>query len=89
MAPHLRPLAEQVIVVTSSGIGLVTARMAAAQGAAVVAAARNGEALETLVEEIRGRGGRAIRVFATWAERTRSTTSPSGRCRPSAASTPG
>jgi NAD(P)-dependent dehydrogenase (short-subunit alcohol dehydrogenase family) len=62
MNPHLKPLAEQVIVVTgaSSGIGLVTARMAAAQGAAVVAAARNGQALEALVEEIRGRGGRAI-----------------------------
>jgi NAD(P)-dependent dehydrogenase (short-subunit alcohol dehydrogenase family) len=42
----LRPLSEQVIVITgaSSGIGLVTARMAASRGATVVLAARNEEA---------------------------------------------
>lgn len=39
----LKPIDEQVIVITgaSSGIGLVTARMAARQGACVVLAARN------------------------------------------------
>ncbi|OWK28024.1 SDR family oxidoreductase [Sphingomonas mucosissima] len=57
----LRPLSEQTIVITgaSSGIGLVTARIAAKAGAAVVAAARNEEALRTLVQEIRDAGGRA------------------------------
>lgn len=43
----LKKLKDQVIVITgaSSGIGLVTARMAAEKGAKVVAAARNEEAL--------------------------------------------
>ena len=66
MAVHLRPLAEQVVVITgaSSGIGLVTARMAAKKGAAVVVAARNGPALTELAEEIRAEGGRAVAVVA-------------------------
>jgi NADP-dependent 3-hydroxy acid dehydrogenase YdfG len=53
MVIELKPLSEQVIVITgaSSGIGLVTARMAATAGAAVVAAARNEDALRNLVEE--------------------------------------
>ncbi len=57
----LKPLRQQVIVITgaSSGIGLVTARMAAKAGAAVVAAARNEEALRALVQEIKDAGGRA------------------------------
>jgi short-subunit dehydrogenase len=63
---RLKPLKEQVIVVTgaSSGIGLVTARRAAAAGAAVVLAARNGDALEKLAVEIREAGGRALPVVA-------------------------
>jgi NAD(P)-dependent dehydrogenase (short-subunit alcohol dehydrogenase family) len=63
---HLRPLAEQVIVITgaSSGIGLATARMAAEHGAAVVLAARNEEALATAAERIRQQGGRAVHVAA-------------------------
>lgn len=57
----LKPLNEQVIVITgaSSGIGRATALMAAARGAAVVAAARGLEGLATLVAEIEARGGRA------------------------------
>ena len=57
----LKPLAEQVIVITgaSSGIGLVTARMAARAGARVVLAARHGEALKQLADGINGRGGEA------------------------------
>jgi short-subunit dehydrogenase len=63
---RLLPLDQQVIVITgaSSGIGLVTARMAAAGGAKVVAAARNGDALEALVAEIRDSGGQATHVVA-------------------------
>jgi NADP-dependent 3-hydroxy acid dehydrogenase YdfG len=57
----LKPLAEQVIVITaaSSGIGLVTARMAARAGARVVLAARNVEALKALEDEVRRGGGEA------------------------------
>lgn len=63
---NLKHLSNQVIVITgaSSGVGLVTARMAAAQGAKVVAAARNEEALNQLVDELRGKGHEAIYVKA-------------------------
>jgi NAD(P)-dependent dehydrogenase (short-subunit alcohol dehydrogenase family) len=66
MQSPLRPLSEQVIVITgaSSGIGLVTARQAAGRGARVVLVARNSHDLERAVEEIRRQGGRAIRVVA-------------------------
>ena len=47
MTVKLKKLSDQVIVITgaSSGIGLVTARMAAKRGARVVLNARNEEAL--------------------------------------------
>jgi NAD(P)-dependent dehydrogenase (short-subunit alcohol dehydrogenase family) len=66
MKPRLKRLADQVIVITgaSSGIGLATARRAAGRGAAIVAAARSAGALNRLVGEIRGGGGRAIAVVA-------------------------
>jgi NAD(P)-dependent dehydrogenase (short-subunit alcohol dehydrogenase family) len=62
----LKPLNEQVIVITgaSSGIGLATARAAAAQGARVVLSSRNAEALEEACRKIEGDGGQAIRVVA-------------------------
>ena len=43
--PKLKPISEQVIVITgaSSGIGLATARLAAERGAKVVLAARSEE----------------------------------------------
>ena len=58
----LKPIDEQVVVITgaSSWIGLVTARMAARQGAQVVLAARNRRDLASAVEEIRNEGGRAV-----------------------------
>jgi NAD(P)-dependent dehydrogenase (short-subunit alcohol dehydrogenase family) len=59
-----KPLPNQVVVVTgaSSGIGRATAVEFARQGAKVVAAARNEQALDTLVEEIRVAGGDAVAV---------------------------
>ncbi len=59
-------LNEQVVVITgaSSGIGLATARMAAARGAKVVLAARDEAELQSIVAEITGRGGDAIAVGA-------------------------
>jgi short-subunit dehydrogenase len=54
MSLSLKPLEEQVIVITgaSSGIGLTTARMAAQRGAKLVLVARNEEALRQLRDEI-------------------------------------
>jgi len=53
---RFKPLKEQVIVITgaSSGIGLVTARMASQRGARVMLTARNETALRQLTEEING-----------------------------------
>ena len=66
----LRPLSEQVMVITgaSSGIGLVTAKQAAARGARVVLCARNAQDLDAAVREIRRAGGRAISVVADVAD---------------------
>ncbi len=57
----LLPLDRQVMVITgaSSGIGLVTARMAAKRGARVMLVARNAYALAQIVEGIRADGGEA------------------------------
>ncbi|AWJ90119.1 short-chain dehydrogenase [Azospirillum baldaniorum] len=70
MQPRLKPIDEQVIVITgaSSGIGLVTARMAARQGAKVVLAARDRDALAQVAEEIRADGGDAIHCVADVAD---------------------
>jgi len=66
MGVSLKPLREQVMVITgaSSGIGLCTARMAAANGARVVLAARNGEALADIERQITAAGGQAAHVVA-------------------------
>ncbi|KQP80925.1 SDR family oxidoreductase [Methylobacterium sp. Leaf117] len=63
---HRKKLRDQVIVITgaSSGIGLATARMAAQAGARVVLAARSGDTLERIAQEIESQGGHAIAVAA-------------------------
>jgi short-subunit dehydrogenase len=65
-----KPLSEQVMVITgaSSGIGLVTARMAARKGAAVLLAARNESDLDEGVECIQRLGGRATWIKADVAD---------------------
>jgi short-subunit dehydrogenase len=66
-APHRHPpLREQVVVITgaSQGIGRETTLLLAREGAAVVPAARNEEALGTLAAEIEAAGGRVQPVTA-------------------------
>ena len=65
-----RNLNEQVVVITgaSQGIGRETALEMARRGARVVVAARNQEALATLVEQIENEGGHAEAVVADVAE---------------------
>jgi short-subunit dehydrogenase len=71
MAVQLKPIEEQVIVITgaSSGIGRATAEMAADRGARLVLASRNKEALQEVADECARRGGRAVIVAADVARR--------------------
>jgi len=64
MSIKLKPLAEQAIVITgaTSGHGLATARLAAAAGARVMLAARDGEALARVSADINLTGGKAAYV---------------------------
>jgi short-subunit dehydrogenase len=64
MKIKLKDLRDQVIVITgaSSGIGLVTARMAGRQGAKVVLASRDEQCLRQLEHEINSSGGQAFAV---------------------------
>jgi short-subunit dehydrogenase len=66
MPVRLKPIGEQVVVITgaSSGIGLVTARFAAARGACVLLTARNHADLDEATNRIRRDGGRAACVSA-------------------------
>jgi short-subunit dehydrogenase len=57
-ALHLKPLAQQVIVITgaTSGVGLATARAAAARGAKLVLTSRNEEALRAVSADLTAKG---------------------------------
>lgn len=63
---QLKPIHQQVVAVVgaSSGIGRQTALDFARQGAEVVVAARSQSGLESLVQEIRDRGGEATAIAA-------------------------
>ncbi len=66
MKIRLKKLPEQVMVITgaTSGIGLVTARKAARQGARLVLVARNEDALKQICDELNGQGAEATYVVA-------------------------
>jgi NAD(P)-dependent dehydrogenase (short-subunit alcohol dehydrogenase family) len=67
---RLKPVEEQVVALmgASSGIGREAALRFAERGARVVVSARSEEGLESLVEEIRGKGGEAEAVAADVSE---------------------
>jgi NAD(P)-dependent dehydrogenase (short-subunit alcohol dehydrogenase family) len=70
MKVSLKPVGEQVVVITgaSSGIGLATAEMAAGHGARVVLTSRDEVDLEQAVSRIRAAGGQAIHVVGDVAD---------------------
>lgn len=73
MLPRLKPLNQQVIVITgaSSGIGLCTAKLAADRGAKLVLVARSAHTLQGFVAQIADTGGEAIYVVADVGDRER------------------
>ena len=54
----------KIVVITgaSSGLGEATARLLSAHGASVVLGARRGERLQSLTDELTGKGGKALAV---------------------------
>jgi short-subunit dehydrogenase len=66
MSVTLKPLDQQVVVITgaSSGIGLAAARSFAKEGAKVVVTARSSQVLDDLVSEIETAGGQALAYVA-------------------------
>lgn len=70
MNTSLKPLDQQVIVVTgaSSGIGLATVLLAAQASAKVVMLARSGETLARIAEHVQAEGGEAVPVVGDVAE---------------------
>jgi short-subunit dehydrogenase len=71
MAVSLKPLDQQVIVITgaSSGIGLATVEAAARKGAKLVLASRSERTMDQIVQRINNEGGEAIHVVADVGER--------------------
>lgn len=68
--PRLKPLADQVLVITgaSSGIGLVTARLAAERGARVLLVARDEASLRAIASELGDRADYAVADVAVRSE---------------------
>jgi len=66
MTLKLKSLDRQVMVITgaTSGIGLSTARAAAARGATLMLAARNEEALQSVCDDLAGKGAKTAYVVA-------------------------
>lgn len=66
MKMEFRPASDQVAVIlgANSGIGRATAERFARQGAKVVVSGRSEEAIETLAQEIRSKGGEATAIPA-------------------------
>jgi short-subunit dehydrogenase len=71
MKPQLKPIDQQVMVITgaSSGIGLATALLAAERGAKLVLAARSAQTLESIAQKINAGGGEAVAVECDVADR--------------------
>ncbi|RZA32071.1 MAG: SDR family NAD(P)-dependent oxidoreductase [Lysobacteraceae bacterium] len=71
MNTELKPIDQQVMVITgaSSGIGLATALAAAAQGARVALLARSEQTLDEVVADIQADGGQALAVALDIADR--------------------
>src|SRR3954466_11386811 len=71
MATSLKPLDQQVIVITgaSSGIGLCTAMSAAKKGAKLILASRSEQTLNDIGQKIRAEGGIAFSVACDVARR--------------------
>ena len=69
---QLKPLHEQVVVITgaSSGIGLATAQAASAKGARLVLVARNGDALAEIAARLNAQGGQVEVLAADIADET-------------------
>ncbi|QXQ07893.1 SDR family NAD(P)-dependent oxidoreductase [Sphingosinicellaceae bacterium] len=67
---QLKPLHDQVVVITgaSSGIGLATAEAASARGARLVLVARNGDALAEIAARLNAQGGQVEVVVADIAD---------------------
>jgi NAD(P)-dependent dehydrogenase (short-subunit alcohol dehydrogenase family) len=70
MPIRLKPIKEQVIVITgaSSGIGLATALEAARRGASVVLASRDETDIQKAADQITAEGGKALAVVADVAD---------------------
>jgi short-subunit dehydrogenase len=70
-ALRLKPLSEQVVVITgaTSGVGLATARAAAARGAKLVLTARNEEALRAIQADLSAKGAGVAFAVADVADR--------------------